>query len=199
MLMISSALPGEGKTTLTACLARSAARSGERVIVVDCDSARRQFSTQYAHANEGKPGLMEVLAGDVTIATAIYEDTENGFHVLPMTRALGAGERGIDTVRMKALVAQLREHFHLILLDTAPLLPVAEGRELAIAAHSVVLVAAWRSTSDKAVSGAIELLPPVARRSVGVVLSKIDMKKQAHFARGDVGAFYSSYEGYYHA
>jgi hypothetical protein len=62
----------------------------------------------------------------------------------------------------------------------------------------VVLLAQWRSTADKAVSGAIELLPPAARRSVGVVLSKIDMKKQAHFARGDAGAFYTSYEGYYH-
>lgn len=198
VLMVSSALPGEGKTTLTACLARSAARSGERVIVVDCDSTRRQFSNQYASANDGKPGLIEVLAGDVTIAAAIYENKEHGIHILPMTKALDAGERGIDTAKMQALIAQLREHFHMILLDTAPLLPVAEGRELAIAADCVVLLAQWRSTADKAVSGAIELLPPAARRSVGVVLSKIDMKKQAHFARGDAGAFYTSYEGYYH-
>lgn len=198
VMMISSALPAEGKTTLTACLAQSAARAGERVIVVDCDSIRRQFSLDHAQPAPGKPGLKEVLAGEVTIAAALQEH-KGGFHILPITTAFDADDAPIDRARMEALTAQLREHFSLVLLDTAPILPVAEGRELAALADVVILTGRWRHTAEKAIAGAIELLPPSARGAVGVVLSRINVKQQSRFTREGVGAFYHSYKDYYHA
>lgn len=198
VIMVASALPNEGKTTMTACLAQSAARAGERVIVIDCDSTRHQFSADYAKPGDAKPGLREVLSGEVTIAAALREDSR-GFHILPIVKAFDADEPQIDAAKLQALLAQLREHFHLILLDTAPLLPVAEARELAALADAVLLLGRWRHTSEKALSSAIELLPPVARNVVGVALSRINMKQQSHFTREDAGAFYHSYKDYYHA
>jgi Mrp family chromosome partitioning ATPase len=196
--MVTSALPNEGKTTMAACLAQAAARTGERVIVIDCDSSRHQLSDTYA-TNDGQPGLREVLNGEVTIAAALREDKERGFHLLPIVKAFDADEPQIDATKMAALIAQLRDHFHLILLDTAPILPVAEGRELAAAADTVLMLGQWRKTSEQALASALDLLPPRVRATAGVVLSRIDMKKQSRFAREDAGAFYHSYRGYYHA
>lgn len=198
VVMISSALPAEGKTTLTACLAQSAARAGERVIVVDCDSIKRQFSTTYAHPAKGKPGLKEVLAGEVTIAAALEEHV-GGFHILPIVAPFSSDEPQIDAAKMQALIAQLRDHFSLILLDTAPILPVAEGRELAALADAVLLTGRWRHTSEKALAGAIELLPASARNALGVVLTRINIRQQSKFTREGAGAFYHSYKDYYHA
>lgn len=198
VVMVTSALPNEGKTTMAACLAQAAARTGERVIVIDCDSSRHQLSDTYA-TNDGQPGLREVLNGEVTIAAALREDKERGFHLLPIVKAFDADEPQIDATKMAALIAQLRDHFHLILLDTAPILPVAEGRELAAAADTVLMLGQWRKTSEQALASALDLLPPRVRATAGVVLSRIDMKKQSRFAREDAGAFYHSYRGYYHA
>lgn len=199
VVLLTSALPDEGKTTFTACLAQCAARAGERVLVIDCDSARRQFSATYLKGKDKTPGLREVLSGEATIAAAISLDEATGFHTLPITTAFEASEPQVDATKMAALVAQLREHFHLILLDTAPLLPVAETRELAALADKVVVIARWRHTSSNALRSAIELLPPSVQGGVGVVLSRIDMKKQGRFSREGAGAFYNSYKGYYYA
>ncbi|MBP8670496.1 MAG: AAA family ATPase, partial [Sphingobium sp.] len=198
VVMISSALPAEGKTTLTACLAQAAVGATERVIVIDCDSTRRQFSTSFAKQDADKPGLREVLAGEVTIAAALQEHA-GGFHILPITSPFGADEAQIDPAKMQALLAQLREHFGLILLDTAPILPVAEGRELAALADTVILAGRWRHTSEKALATALDLLPPAARAVTSIILSRINMKQQSRFTREDAGAFYHSYKDYYHA
>jgi Mrp family chromosome partitioning ATPase len=199
VMLVTSSLPNEGKTTFTACLAQSAARSGERVLVIDCDSARRQYSATYVKDKPAAPGLREVLNGDVTIAAAIIHDEKTGVSTLPITRAFDKSDQPIDAAKMTALITQLREHFHLILLDTAPLLPVAETRELAGLADRIVLMARWRHTSIHALRSAIELLPPLVASRVGVVLSRIDMKKQSRFSKEGVGAFHSSYKGYYYA
>jgi len=199
IVMVTSALPHEGKTTLSACLAQSAARAGERVIVIDCDSARHRFSTLYGGEKADMPGLREVLGGEVTIAAAIRHNAETGISVLPIVAPFDAGAPLFDSVKMQALLTQLREHFHLILLDSAPVLPIAETRELAAFADRVILVGHWRRTPEKALTAAIELLPPLAQGAIGVVLSMINIKQQARFAEGDAGAFYSSYEAYHHA
>lgn len=200
VVMVTSALPHEGKTTVSACLAQSAARAGERVLVIDCDSARHRFSTLFSGGEpNGLPGLREVLAGEVTIAAAIRQNADTGINILPIVPPFDSGETLFDAAKMQALITQLREHFHLILLDSAPVLPIAETRELAALADRVILVGHWRRTPEKALAAAIDLLPPSAQGAVGVVLSMINMKQQGRFADGDVGAFYSSYEAYYHA
>lgn len=198
VVMIGSAVPDEGKTTLSLCMALAASRVGERVIVIDCDSARHQLSEQVRAGNASGPGLREVLSGDVTIAAALREDSR-GFHVLPIVRQFDADMPQIDAAKMKVLLAQLREHFSLILLDTAPLLPVTEGREIASLADAVLLVGRWRHTPEKAMASAIDLLPHEARAKTGVVLSQVNLKQLGRFTREDAGAFYRSYQEYYHA
>lgn len=199
IIMVTSALPDEGKTTLATCLGQVAARSGERVLLIDCDSVRHQLSDRLGDRNDGKPGLQQVLAGEVTIGAAIRQDPQTGLSLLPITGKATSDMSFLDEPRMRVLLGQLREHFALILIDSAPVLPVVETRDLAVLADRIVMVGHWRRTPEKAMIAALDLLPPSARATTGVVLSMINMKKQSRFAEGDAGAFYSSYRGYYHA
>lgn len=201
VLLVSSALPHEGKTTMTSCLAASAARAGDRVIVLDCDAIRREFTRKFGETGDiaKTPGLAQVLSGDVTIASAIAASPDLGCAIIAMRPFGEEADARIDPVRMADLIAHLRQHYQMILLDSAPVLPVAETRELAALADDILLVARWRETPEKALVSAIELLPEPVQSAVGVALTMIDMKKHSRFARGDAAAFYATYKGYYHA
>jgi uncharacterized protein involved in exopolysaccharide biosynthesis/Mrp family chromosome partitioning ATPase len=201
IIMVTSALPNEGKTTLASCLAHIAAQSGERVLLIDCDTVRHQLSGKLGVGGDkgaGKgPGLEQVLAGEVTIGAAIRPIGETGVSLLPISGQ--RNDKPLEMARMQALLGQLREHFAFILIDSAPVLPMVETRDLAALVDRTILAGQWRRTSEKAMIAAFELLPPSAQVTTGVVLSMVDIKKQSRFAEGDAGAFYSSYRGYYHA
>ena len=199
VVLVTSALPDVGKTTLTACLAQAAVQAGRRVLVIDCDSARQRFSKDIAKAKPKTPGLREVLSGDVTIAAAIRADEKTGISMLPITNAFDASDPQVDAAKMDVLIKQLREHFHLILLDSAPLLAVVEPRELAPLADRVILVTRWRRTSVHAVRSACDLLPARVRGRVGLTLSLVNMKRLTWFSRGEAAAYYRSYKEYHNA
>src|SRR5690606_24152736 len=146
---ITSALPQEGKTTVALCLARSAALQGQRVVLLDCDLRRRQLN-QFAW-DEGAPGLIDVLAGRATIEDAIVMDTESGAKILPLRDGQPDGDDLIGGLAMDRLLHDLRDKFDLVILDTAPVLPIADTRVLATKVDKVVLVTRWRKTSEHAV------------------------------------------------
>ncbi|MGL6043362.1 MAG: GumC family protein, partial [Sandaracinobacteroides sp.] len=141
--------------------------------------------------------LRELLAGTSSYDDVRVEDPVGGAHILPLTGERRPGERLMDEGRLQSLVARLRESHELVLLDCSPLLPIAEARELAGLADSVVVVARWRKTPDTAVRSALKLLPWAVLSDVGVVLNAIDLRRQARFGRTDPVGFYRQYQNYF--
>lgn len=199
VIAVTSALPGEGKSTLSICLAAaSAIGSNERVIAIDLDVTRHRLSDMTIR-EPGKPGLREVLRDGAAVDEALVQIAGSNFYVLPITTPFDKTEQITRGGLVHALVATLREHFPLIILDCPPLLPVAEARDIVALADDVVLVAAWRQTRESALLNAIRLLPPSAVAKTGIALTKIDMKKQARFGAGDATSLYKKYREYYSA
>jgi len=199
VIAVTSALPGEGKSTLSICLAAaSAIGSNERVIAIDLDVTRHRLSDM-AIREPGKPGLREVLRDGAAVDEALVQIAGSNFYVLPITTPFDKTEQITRGGLVHALVATLREHFPLIILDCPPLLPVAEARDIVALADDVVLVAAWRQTRESALLNAIRLLPPSAVAKTGIALTKIDMNKQARFGAGDATSLYKKYREYYSA
>jgi uncharacterized protein involved in exopolysaccharide biosynthesis/Mrp family chromosome partitioning ATPase len=168
---VSSALPDEGKTTVSICLARSAAMAGLRVVLVDCDvrhpAASRALS---AHIEEG---LIEVLAGTVPLRQALLRDTPSGAWLLGH-RSEGTGSDDlIGSDAMEQLIATLAREFDLIVLDTPPALALAEAREVAAMADSVLLVARWRKTPVEATRIALDQLSRAGANVTAAVLSQV--------------------------
>lgn len=195
VIAITSALPGEGKSTIAACLARSLALANERVIVIDCDVIRAQLSDRFGLI-DGGPGLYEALHSE-SRDIAHYPDEQSSLRILPITRPFPKGERLTEQGRLHRVIARLREEFDVVVLDCPPILPIAESREIVSRTDSVVLVVHWRKTMDRVVKAAIRQLPPRALKGLGIVLNKVDMKKQVRFGGSDISSFYKNYRGYY--
>lgn len=197
VVAVTSTLPGEGKTTTAVCLALSAAQAGQRVVIVDCDLRRRAVNRLFDI--EPELGLLDVLNGVATLEAALHHDEASGAWVLPLTHTGFTPRDVFGTPAMEALLASLRAQFDLVVLDTAPVLAVADTRVLASKADAVVHLARWRWTPRKAVANALRLLDDAGGPIVGVVLVQVDMKAQARYGYGDAGRYYGAYKQYYAA
>ncbi|WBH17097.1 polysaccharide biosynthesis tyrosine autokinase [Sphingomonas radiodurans] len=195
VIAITSALPSEGKTATAICLARSIAMSGENTVLIDCD-LRQQGVSRRLPDREGRPGLIEVLRGANTLDEALSKDFQTGLQVLPVSQGHDQSELLMGE-EMDRLLALLRERFDAIIIDTAPVLPIADARLMLSKADASVFVVRWRSTPDHAVRAAFRQLPRERDSVTGVVLTRVDIKQLARFGLGDDASYYDRYKSYY--
>lgn len=197
VVAITSALPGEGKTITSMCLARTAALQGRRVLIVDCDLRRRNLNRLLD--KEPDVGLLEVLNGSATLQQGIVLDSASGAHVLPLTESKFTPKDVFGSAAMDRLIAEVRARYDFVVLDTAPVLPVSDTRVLAPKSDLVVMLARWRKTPEPAIQAALRFLDAPDINLAGVVLTLVDMKHQAKYGYGDPGYYYTSYKKYYAA
>jgi succinoglycan biosynthesis transport protein ExoP len=192
---IASALPGEGKTIAAVCLAKSAAQAGDKVAVIDCDLRRRRLSTSLGI----KPtvGLLEVLAGKAELDATLVYDSATGVAILPLTNEEVTPEDVFGSEAMRNLLDELSARFDLVVLDTAPILALADTRTLVAQVDAIVLLTRWRRTPQKAVEHAIRLLRGAEDRIAGVMLSQVNMSQQKRQGYGDPAYYAGAYEKYY--
>jgi len=195
IIAVTSSLPGEGKTTTSLCLGRTAALQGQRVLVVDCDLRRRTVNRLLKA--EPKVGLLEVLSGEATLQQAIAVDEATGAHILPLAKSAFTPKDVFGTSAMDRLLDDLRGRYDLVVLDTAPVLPVADTRVLAPKADTVIFLARWRKTPQHAIEAAFRLFAGTGAHLGGVALTQVDMKQQTKYGYGDPGYYYAEYKKYY--
>lgn len=195
VVAVTSSLPGEGKTTTSICLGRTSALQGARTIVVDCDLRRRTVNRVLGA--EPSVGLLEVLGGDATLDAAIQVDAATGAHYLPLAKSAFTPKDVFGSAAMDRLLAELRARYDLVVLDTAPVLPVADTRVLAPKADAVIFLARWRKTPQQAIESAFRLLNGTGAHLGGVALTQMDMKEQTRYGYGDPGYYYAEYKKYY--
>ena len=194
VVAITSSLPGEGKTTTAICLARTVALSGSKVVLVDCDLRKR--SVNRLLRREPESGLIEVLNGSATLEQALYKDEETGAMILPLSRTAFTPKDVLGSPEMLTLLKRLRDMFDLVLLDTAPVLAVADTRVLAPHADAVVMLTGWRRTSRKAVMSSLQALHAGGAFLAGVALTKVNVREQAKAGEGSTH-YYRAYDSYY--
>lgn len=197
VITLTSALPAEGKTTTALCLARVAAQSGLRVVLVDCDLRRRNVNRTLGF--EPTTGLVEVLNGSSPLEDTLRIDEPSGARILPLAKNSFTPKDVFGTPAMDDLIARLRRNFDLVILDTAPVLAVSDTRLIAAKADTVVFLARWRKTPEKAINAALKLLEQSGAHVAGVGLTQVDMKAQARYGYGDAGYYYAEYKKYYAA
>lgn len=185
VVAITSALPNEGKTTMSICLARVAALSGQRVLLVDCDLRRR--SVKDVLDFEPPVGLLQVLAGEVNWRQATFLDDASGMQVLPLSVSGFTPKDVFGGDEIDKLLAELRGAFDLIILDCAPVLAVADTRVIASKGDCVVVIAHWQKTPIRAVRAAMQQLQSAGANVRGIAVNNIDRRMQGYYT-------YSSYE-----
>lgn len=166
-LIVTSALPSEGKSSTTANLAVTCARSGQRVVVVDAD-LRKPALADYFRISD-TPGLTTALVGNCSVEDALVSWGDHGLCVLPSGPLPANPSELLGSEKMVKLLESLGERFDLILIDTPPLLPVTDAAVLATNCDGVLVVSRIGSTSRHRLTRAMETLGKLDVRVVGLV------------------------------
>jgi len=171
VVMVTSALPGEGKSTVAVNLARIAAQFGSHVLLVDGDLRRPSVATSM-DINTGM-GLADLLDGTADFQSCVWQDERSGLHVIGGTRHLAGTQslRLLSSPRTKQLIDRAREAFDLVVVDSSPLSPVADSRVLINLVDGAVLVVASERTSRETIAAVLRENPDVDNKIVGVVLN----------------------------
>lgn len=195
IITITSALPSEGKTTASICLARVSAQMGQRTVLLDCDVRRRNINR--AVGFEPSVGLLELLAGTATIEQVLVREESTGLSFLPLAATAFGPKDVFGGESMDKLLKELATKFDLIIMDAPPVLAVSEARVLALKSDAVVFLLRWRVTPLNAVRAALKLLAGAGGKVIGVGLTQVDMRQQVTQGYGDPGYYYEQYKSYY--
>ncbi|MDQ0838009.1 GumC family protein [Sphingomonas faeni] len=191
VIALASTLPGEGKTTSSLSLARVMALSGDKVLLVDMD-VRRAGLARALQLNTSA-GLVEVLAGTATLDDAIVDDQVPGLKLLPVRQPTFSAEDLFGGGAIDELLAKLKGEFDYVLLDTPPMLGIADARTLATKVDGVLLLIKWNSTPIPVIDAALAGLEQDGAAVIGAALTMVDPNSEA------MGAHYYSahYSAYY--
>lgn len=191
---IVSALPQEGKTTSAICLARTFAMGGASTILVDCDLRRRSASQLLLEPETS--GIVGYLEGESTLDQAIRIDEATGLAVLGTTLSKKPGD-ALSAERLARLFHDLKRRYNIVIIDTPPVLGVADARTVAASADCVLMVTLWRNSSFKACEAAIEMLSDAGVILKGAALSKVDVRRYASTSHSDNYSYRKKFKPYY--
>ncbi len=185
---VTSPMPGEGKSTISALLARALAMRGEPVVLLDGDLRRPMVASLFDVASG--VGLTQVLSGAVPLDEAVVDTDTPGLRVLPAGRVPHNPSEVVGSARMRDLVAELAKD-HIVIVDAPPALPVTDAMILAQRVDGLLVVTHMGRSRKENLRRTLQLAQNVNARIFGVVLNGIPQGRTA----GVYG--YETY-GYYH-
>jgi succinoglycan biosynthesis transport protein ExoP len=189
VIMVTSALPQEGKSTTSINCAVVLAQKGVRVLLIDCDLRRPSI-----HKTLGmgpRSGLSNVLTGSVTLKQAItVAPTLPNLDVLPAGTPPPNPAELLASTNMRDVLAELRDKYDHIVLDTPPTLSVTDAVVLSPRADAIVLVIRSGSTTKQALRRSRDILMQVNARVSGVLLNAVDLSSPDYY-------YYYEYQGKY--
>jgi len=180
--VVSSAGPGEGKSTTTANLAIALAETGARVALVDGD-LRLPRVAEYMGI-EGGVGLTNVLIGQLSVADALQKWGKNNLFVLPSGPIPPNPSELLGSAAMDRVLKPLEEYFDYILIDAPPLLLVTDAAVIGKKTRGVILVAASGQTKKPELSGAIRTLETAGVNLLGFVVTMLPTKGPDSYGYG---------------
>jgi tyrosine-protein kinase Etk/Wzc len=195
LIVVTSPLPGDGKTTSAVNFAITLAQRGQRVLLVDADLRRGTVHAVFQQPRA--PGLVEVLQGSVLLRDAIRSVPVGGDMALEVVTAgslPGSPAQLLRSRRMEALLEHLRGVYDVVILDAPPLNLVTDAALLGAASDGVIVVARSGVTTSEALGFTMEQLRNVNATVLGAVLNDIDFERDR--AYDESYRYYAHYEAY---
>lgn len=177
VVLVTSSLPGEGKSTLALSIAEIAARYGQKAVVIDADLRRPIIHRMASVA--AKPGLVDWLLDRAPFEQVLQRQALGGVDVIAAGELPSVPPNLLSSERFKQLLRGLGEQYDLVVLDSAPVLALSDTRVMSMLADRTVFVVRWASTSYRVAGAALRQLAESGAAVAGVVLSAVDVKAHA--------------------
>lgn len=192
VIMSTSSVPGEGKTTQSLALAQNLAGLGKKVLLVEGDIRKRVFA-EYFNIKDRK-GLLAVLRGDITVAEAVVHEPSLKADVLIGEKPTSTNAADVfSSPAFRQFLRDMKEEYDYIIIDTPPVLAVPDARVIAQVVDAVLYTVRWDHTTHRQVDQGLRLFEGVNVRVSGLVLSQINPRGQRSYGYGDAHGTYGSY------
>lgn len=174
VIAIVSALPGEGKTTVSASFAAFVAKSGARTLLVDGDLRNPSMTKSLGYA--GAPGLINMVADKSDFCDVVITDSKFKFDFLPSSTQIKPTNSSdiLTSPAMKEMLKAAKSEYDYVIVDLPPILPVVDVKAAAHLFDAFVLVVEWGSTSTDEILKAVSTSTIVSEKLLGTVLNKAD-------------------------
>ncbi|MBK3801633.1 AAA family ATPase [Azospirillum brasilense] len=194
VILFSSSVPGEGKSSIAAAFARICANAGQKTIILDCDMRRKGLHPMLGLEN--RHGLYEVLSGECAPNEVIQTDPRTGLHFIASGRGSALPQDMLGSSRMHQLISRLALEYDRVILDSPPVLAVSEGKLLAALADQTVFIVHWGKTKRETAMAGLKEIVEAGGEVVGVLFSQVDIRRHAQYEFPDSGR-YHGYRRYY--
>jgi succinoglycan biosynthesis transport protein ExoP len=181
VLAFTSAIPGEGKSTIARALAHLIAKVGNTVILVDCDLRNPTLSRVLAP--KASCGFVDVVSGSKSLEQSIWKDSVTSMAFLPAGKDANLAYT-IETLASNAannIFDKLRKCYDYVIVDLSPLVPVVDARATNQLVDEYVMIVKWGSTKIDVVQHGLNTARGIQRNLLGVVLNQADLYRQKFY------------------
>ncbi|MBC5638993.1 MULTISPECIES: CpsD/CapB family tyrosine-protein kinase [Clostridia] len=181
-IVVTSSVPGEGKSTTSGNLALSLAQSGNKVLLVDCDMRKPSIHKKFKISNIS--GTAELL-----LRKESFEDVANCYNenltIITAGKIPPNPSEMLSSRAMAAFIKEMKNEFKYIILDTPPLQAVTDAQVLSTKSDGVLLVVRAGSTKREMVLNSVDLIKKVHGKIIGTVLNGVENKKNNYYYYGE--------------
>lgn len=194
VIMVTSSLPGEGKTTQSLALAQSFSNMDKRVLLIEGDIRRRTLRKYLTNPKEA--GLISAVAGKAPLDEIVLKDDVLGIDMLIGEKAAISAADFFSSNAFRSFMDNIREVYDVIIIDTPPVLLVSDARVIGRLADAVIYVVHWNQTTHAQVQEGLHSLNSVDVKISGLVLSQVN-PRQARSYGGEYRELYGYKNEYY--
>ncbi len=194
-MMMTSAQPGDGKSTTVSNLAISFAQTGKRVLLIDADMRRPMISTLFGL--DVRAGLSDYLSGQTDLSDNVVSSAVAGLDLMPSGRLTGEPAELLESPRIRTLIHKASAEYDLVLIDAPPLLAVADPAIIAPSVDAVILTVRVIKNGRFAVQDAARVLEDIQVEPTAVLVNGVDRQVQSAYAYGGYRGNQYGYVGHY--
>lgn len=190
-VVVTSALPQEGKTTLAASLARSSALAGRKTILVDCDLRRPGVAPLLRQPTVSN--IVDVLTGKMRLEDVIHRDDATGLDFIAAPSNVSNSVDLLSSSRFTEILRQLTGTYERVYIDTPPILAVSDALAVAQSADALLFAVRW-GTPEHVVATALRQVRSANLNLTGTVVTHVDLRRHSKLGYKDIGHYYGKYQ-----
>ena len=203
VIMITSTLADEGKSTVALNLCRSLAQLGSRVILLDADMRKSVLADRFNKGDHNQPGLSHLLSARSGLEEVLLETDMENLHLIMAGRVPPNPAELLSNNRMQKLIEICREEYDYVIVDTPPINLVVDAAIVAPLCDGIVMVVSSGNVPYRMAQSALDQLQATGCPVLGAVLNMVDQKndkyyyRKGYYRKGYYQKYYGSYYGDY--